>query len=115
MGLDLRDVVLLLLGALIGGAISWVISWRFARDSSRQLQDVAQSLRDESVAIRTETALIRRTVTVLGLAMQEAGWAKLIRVEEGNITNLLIAVGTEVRSSWNVDAGRRFDAPPDAD
>jgi len=95
-------------GVVLGGIITVVVAWIAYKGAGDQL-------RQEAADLRVRAERLQQAVNVLGLAMERAGWARLTRDEEGNITNILIAVGRSMEMSWDVHAGGQVDAPPDAD
>jgi hypothetical protein len=65
-------------GVLLGGLITWLVSWLYYRTSAREL--------------RAEAAELRRLTTLMLRGMEHAGWVRLNRDAEGRITGGFIEI-----------------------
>jgi len=69
-----------LLSAAISVAATWFFAWLYYKRAGDDL--------------RTKAGRLQRTVNVLGDAMEQEGWVKLLRDDRGNIIGLKFIRGT---------------------
>lgn len=76
--IEAKDWYLLGIGAMVGGTIGYLISWRFAVSSRTEL--------------KREAAALRRVLEVLVHGMESQGWIEVTRDDEGKTRGLVFRI-----------------------